>query len=66
MIYNLVDKFLMNDFTKYIAEEINKGDKTDISIFDLGCFFYNTTSGDISNIHFLINLGKYEKSGNDQ
>ena len=38
MIYNLVDKFLMNDFTKYIAEEINKGDETDISIFDLGCF----------------------------
>ena len=36
MFYNLVDKFLMNDFTKYIAEEINKGDKTDISIFDLG------------------------------
>ena len=38
MIYNLVDKFLMNDFTKYIAEEINKGDKTDINIFDVGCF----------------------------
>ena len=28
----------MNDFTKYIAEEINKGDKTDINIFDVGCF----------------------------
>ena len=38
MLYNLVDKFLMNDFSKFIAEEINKGDKTDINIFDVGCF----------------------------
>jgi FkbM family methyltransferase len=28
----------MNDFSKFIAEEINKGDKTDINIFDVGCF----------------------------
>ena len=61
MIYNLVDKFLMNDFTKYIAEEINKGDKTDISIFDLGCFQGNFSRSLITKLDPYLRQVKSDK-----
>ena len=38
IIYNLVDKFLMNDFSKIIPEIINQEPKKKLNIFDIGCF----------------------------
>ena len=38
LIYKLVDKFLMNDFTKIISEIANKSSKPKLNIFDIGCF----------------------------
>lgn len=38
MLYELVDRFLMNDFTKIISDKINKKPKDNLTIFDVGCF----------------------------
>ena len=38
MLYDLVDKFLMNDFTKIISDILNKQKKDYLTIFDVGCF----------------------------
>ena len=38
LIYKLVDKFLMNDFTKIISDIVNKSSKQKLNIFDIGCF----------------------------
>ena len=38
LIYKLVDKFLMNDFTKIISEIVNNSSKQNLNIFDIGCF----------------------------
>ena len=38
LIYNLVDKFLMNDFSKVISEKVNAYNKENTTIFDVGCF----------------------------
>ena len=38
LIYKLVDKFLMNDFTKIISEIVNNSSKQKLNIFDIGCF----------------------------
>ena len=37
-IYRIVDKLLMNDFSKIISQTINKNSKKDITVFDIGCF----------------------------
>ena len=37
-IYKLVDKFLMNDFSKVISNIINNNSKKEIIVFDIGCF----------------------------
>ena len=41
LIYKLVDKFLMNDFTRIISELVNKSSKQKLNIFDIGCFHGN-------------------------
>jgi|TARA_B100000586_G_C20032365_1_gene393858 FkbM family methyltransferase len=38
MIYKIVDKFLMNDFTDVISNIINKNKQQNLKIFDIGCF----------------------------
>jgi len=38
MIYNLVDKYLMNSFCKAISEKINSMKIEDLIIFDVGCY----------------------------
>lgn len=38
LIYELVDKYLMNDFSKEIAEIFNHNKDNDFIIFDIGCF----------------------------
>lgn len=38
MIYNLVDKYLMNSFSKAISEKINSMKIEDLIIFDVGCY----------------------------
>ena len=38
LIYKLVDKFLMNDFTRIISELVDKSSKQKLNIFDIGCF----------------------------
>ena len=38
LVYKLVDKFLMNDFSKPISTIINNNLKQEIVIFDVGCF----------------------------
>ncbi len=38
LIYKIVDKFLMNDFSKVISEIINNNSKKEIIVFDVGCF----------------------------
>ena len=39
MIYNLVNKYLMHDFTSGIADELNnKNHKETLKIIDIGCF----------------------------
>ena len=38
LIYKLVDKFLMNDFSKIISTIINDTPKKELIIFDVGCF----------------------------
>ena len=38
LIYKLVDRFLMNDFSKPISKIINNNLKQEIVIFDVGCF----------------------------
>ncbi len=37
-IYKLVDRFLMNDFSKVISNIINNNPKKEIIVFDVGCF----------------------------
>ena len=37
MLYALVDKFLMNDFTNLILDNLKK-ENTENIIFDIGCF----------------------------
>ena len=38
LIYKLVDKFLMNDFSKIISNILNENSKTELTVFDIGCF----------------------------
>ena len=38
LIYKLVDKFLMNDFSKIISKILNNNSKTELTVFDIGCF----------------------------
>ena len=38
LVYKLVDKFLMNDFSKPISTIINNSLKQEIVVFDVGCF----------------------------
>ncbi len=38
LIYKLVDKFLMNDFSKIISKIVNNNSKTELTVFDIGCF----------------------------
>ena len=38
MIYELVDKFLMNDFTKTISKIVNQKPEKNLNVFDVGCF----------------------------
>ena len=38
LVYKLVDKFLMNDFSKVISEIVNNNSKKEITVFDVGCF----------------------------
>ena len=38
LVYKLVDKFLMNDFSKPISTIINNNLKQEIVIFDIGCY----------------------------
>ena len=44
-IYKLVDKFLMNDFSKVISNIINNNSKKEIIVFDIGCFQGNFSRG---------------------
>ena len=37
MLYSILDKFLMNDFSDAINNNLNK-DKEKITVFDIGCF----------------------------
>ena len=38
LIYKLVDKFLMNDFSKTISKIVNHNSKDELTVFDVGCF----------------------------
>ncbi len=38
LIYKFVDKFLMNDFSKIISKILNDNLKTELTVFDVGCF----------------------------
>ena len=38
LIYKLVDKFLMNDFSKTISKIVNNNSKDELTVFDVGCF----------------------------
>ena len=38
LIYNLVDRFLMNDFSKIITKILKDDLKKEITVFDVGCF----------------------------
>ena len=38
LIYKLVDKFLMNDFSKIISKILDDNSKTELVVFDIGCF----------------------------
>ncbi len=38
LIYKLVDKFLMNDFSKTISKIVNNNSKNELTVFDVGCF----------------------------
>ena len=38
MLYRLLDKYLMNDFTNLIIEHLNQKNRETITIFDIGCF----------------------------
>ena len=38
MLYTIVDKFLMNDFTNLIVDHLNKKNEDEVTIFDIGCF----------------------------
>ena len=38
LIYKLVDKFLMNDFSKIISKILNDSSKIELTVFDVGCF----------------------------
>ncbi len=55
MLYDLVDKYLMNDFTADIANHINQ--KEDCVIFDVGCFqgnFSKSLSKKIKKAQFYL------------
>ena len=38
LIYKLVDKFLMNDFSKIISKILNDSSQIELTVFDVGCF----------------------------
>ena len=38
MLYTIVDKFLMNDFTNLIVDHLNKKNEDKTTIFDIGYF----------------------------
>lgn len=38
LIYKLVDKFLMNDFSKIISKILDDNSKSELVVFDIGCF----------------------------
>ena len=64
MIYKLVDKFLMNDFTPIISEIINKQNKSDINVFDIGCFQGNFSRNLREHIKIKANFFLFDANPN--
>ena len=64
MIYKLVDKFLMNDFTPIISEIINKQNKIDINVFDIGCFQGNFSRNLREHIKIKTNFFLFDANPN--
>ena len=57
LIYELVDKYLMNDFSKEIAEIFNHNKDDDFIIFDIGCFkgfFSKNLKKELKNSRFYL------------
>ena len=64
MIYKLVDKFLMNDFTPIISEIINKQNKSNINVFDIGCFQGNFSRNLREHIKIKANFFLFDANPN--
>ena len=64
LIYNLVDKFLMNDFSKEISKIINDNSKTRVTIFDVGCFQGNFSRSLKNKIKKEVNFHLFDPNPN--
>ena len=64
LIYKLVDKFLMNDFTKIISEIANKSSKQNLNIFDIGCFQGNFSRNLKEKIKLKANFYLFDANPN--
>ena len=64
LIYKFVDKFLMNDFSKIISKIINDNHKTEITVFDVGCFQGNFSRSLKKTIKKKINFFLFDPNPN--
>ena len=64
IIYKLVDKLLMNDFSKIIAKIVNDNSKKEITIFDIGCFQGNFSRSLKKEIKKKINFYLFDPNPN--
>lgn len=64
LIYKLVDKFLMNDFSKTISKTLNKNSKTELTVFDVGCFQGNFSRSLQKEIKKKINFYLFDPNPN--
>ena len=64
LIYKFVDKFLMNDFSKIISQIVNDNHKTEITVFDVGCFQGNFSRSLKKSIKKKINFFLFDPNPN--
>ena len=64
LIYKFVDKFLMNDFSQIISKIINDNHKTEITLFDEGCFQGNFSRSLKKIIRKKINFFLFDPNPN--
>ena len=60
LVYKLVDKFLMNDFSKVISEIVNNNSKKEITVFDVGCFQGNFSRSLKKEIKKKVNFNLFD------